>query len=317
MRTKNTTKISFITTFYNETESINGFLDSLLTQSKVPDEIILVDAFSIDGTYQKVKQKIKDLKNNKTKIKLLRMKGNRSIGRNKAISSSINNFIACSDVGCILDRNWLKNITTPFLKSNIDVVAGYYKPVTKSIFEQCLAAYTSVMPDKITKDFLPSSRSVAFRKSAWESVGGYPEELDFCEDLVFAKRMKSSGLKFFVSKKSIVYWPQRKNILQAAKQFYNYANGDGMALYVRHSTPFLYGRYLFALILIFIQQYYLLIILVVLYIFWSISKNYKYVRHIKAFFYLPLLQITSDMSVLLGTTSGALKRLSAKRFNRF
>ena len=33
--------------------------------------------------------------------------------------------------------------------------------------------------------FLPSSRSVAFRKSAWTAIGGYPAWLDYGEDIVF------------------------------------------------------------------------------------------------------------------------------------
>ena len=38
--------------------------------------------------------------------------------------------------------------------------------------------------------FLPSSRSVAFCKTAWEAVGGYPEWLDYSEDLVFDMALK-------------------------------------------------------------------------------------------------------------------------------
>lgn len=316
MKDSNSLKISFITTFFNEVESINDFLDSLFTQIKKADEVILVDAFSTDGTYQKLKKRIERLKKNSDGIKLIRVKGNRSKGRNMAISVSSYNIVACSDVGCILDKNWLKNITAPFKKSEIDVVAGYYKPITNSIFERCLSTYTSVMPDKVTNDFLPSSRSIAFKKTAWEKVGGYPEDLDFCEDLVFAKNMKNLGLKFFVSKKSIVNWPQRNNILQAAKQFYNYAKGDGMAFYIRRNTPFLFGRYIFALLLVFLQQYILLCILFCLYIIWSILKNYAYVRDPKAFIYLPLLQITSDLSILCGMTTGVAKRILAQGFKR-
>ena len=41
--------------------------------------------------------------------------------------------------------------------------------------------------------FLPSSRSVAFRKAAWAAVGGYPEWLDYCEDLVFDLSLRERG----------------------------------------------------------------------------------------------------------------------------
>ena len=35
-------------------------------------------------------------------------------------------------------------------------------------------------------------------------------------------------------------------------------------------------------------------------------KNYKYVKDIRAIFYLPLIQITSDVAVILGTINGLL-----------
>ena len=41
------------------------------------------------------------------------------------------------------------------------------------------------MDDIDPQTFLPSSRSIAFTKEAWAAVGGYPEWLDYCEDLLF------------------------------------------------------------------------------------------------------------------------------------
>jgi len=76
---------------------------------------------------------------------------------------------------------------------------------------------------------LPSSRSIAFKKSAWKKVGGYPENLNYCEDLVFDLKLKKAGLKFAFAPKAIVFWPQKKTLKGAVKQFFNYAVGDGMA----------------------------------------------------------------------------------------
>ena len=48
-------KISFITTLYNEADSVAVFLHTLLKQSRVPDEIIIVDGGSTDGTADIIK----------------------------------------------------------------------------------------------------------------------------------------------------------------------------------------------------------------------------------------------------------------------
>lgn len=309
-------KISFITTVYNEEAAIHTLLDSLFASSKLPEEIVIVDAKSTDNTLNIINEYIKETRS-KVKIILIEKKCNRSQGRNIAIEHATGKIIVTSDVGCILDKKWLENIIEPFEKDSIDVASGYYYPITHSTFEKCLATYTCVMPDNIDENnFLPSSRSVAFTKAVWEEVKGYPENLSTCEDLVFASNLKKANKKFNFVKNAFVYWPQRKNIIEAAKQFFSYALGDGQAHYYRKNTPFLFGRYIIGfLILLFItytQNIYALYIMLLLYVFyllWAISKNYRYVNNWKALFYLPVLQITADICVLSGTIIGYVQSL--------
>lgn len=308
-------KLSLITTVLNEENSIKEFLGSVYRQTKLPDELIIVDGGSTDKTVSNLKYQVSSIKG--IKIRLIVKKGNRSVGRNTAIKNSAGDIIIVTDVGCVLDKNWLRNLVSPFKNQSVDVVAGYYKPKTYSIFEKSLATYTCVMPDRVDpKNFLPSSRSVAFKKEVWKKVSGYPEHLDTCEDLVFDKKLKKLGFKFHFAKNAIVYWPQRKNIFEAFKQFLGYAIGDGQGLYIRPQTPLLLARYLIGTVLIVLyfatKSNFLLSIIYLLfsaYLVWSVWKNYKYVKHLKAFLYLPVLQIVSDAAVLLGMTIGFLKRL--------
>ena len=160
-------KISFITTIFNEELTIKKFLSSLIAQTKFPDEIIIVDGGSTDNTLLVVSQFAFPLSNKK--IKIIQKKGNRSVGRNEAIKNATGDIIVCTDAGNLLDRDWIKNITKPFLNKTIDVVAGYYKGKAKNIFQKCLIPYALVMPDKVEPDnFLPATRSIAFKKSIWK-----------------------------------------------------------------------------------------------------------------------------------------------------
>ena len=104
-------KISFITTVFNEEKTINKFLDSLISQSKLPTEIIIVDGKSNDETIQRIKKYASKFKKKRVVFTLVIKKGNRSIGRNEAIKNATGDLIVCSDAGNILDRNWIKNIT--------------------------------------------------------------------------------------------------------------------------------------------------------------------------------------------------------------
>lgn len=309
-------KISFITTILNEERSINALIDSIISQTREPFEIVIVDAGSTDNTVKIIKEYQKKIRN----LKLIIRKGNRSVGRNEAIKRAVGDVIVATDAGCSLDKNWIKNITKDLKDANVDVVGGYYIPITNSVFERCLAAYTSIMPDKIDiQRFLPSSRSIAFRKSAWSKVGGYPENFRTCEDIIFAKKLKKY-FKITFKENAIVYWPQRENIIEAFKQFFNYALGDGTAHHIRAQTPILYLRYFFGLALLILyfgsnnsMYFFFMIMLLILYIIWAISKNYKYVNALKGLFFLPLLQFVADIAVLLGTSLGLIYSVRISR----
>jgi glycosyltransferase involved in cell wall biosynthesis len=305
-------KIAFITTVFNEEKTILRLLESLVHQSQQPDEIIIVDGGSSDRTLDVIagseaKQSLK--------IKILTKEGNRSVGRNEAIKHSSGDIIACSDAGNILDKDWLKNITAPFIDKSVDVVAGYYKGSAKNVFQKSLIPYVLVMPDKVIPDnFLPAARSVAFRKTIWEKVGGFDEKYSHNEDYVFARQLKKNGAKITFTQNAVVYWFPRNNLRQSFYMFFRFAYGDAEAGILRPKVLFIFLRYfiipaLYILFIILKSNLILntLYLILFLYLFWSIQKNYRYVNDWRAIFILPILQLTADSAVLLGTTLGILK----------
>lgn len=270
-------KIAFVTTVKNDAAGLAMLLDSLAKQTRQPDETIIIDA--------------------------VKTKTNRSQGRNLGIKKAQSEIIAISDAGCRLDRYWLEKITTALEKNSADVVVGNYQPLTKNVFQKCLAVYTCRLAE------LPASRSIAFRKKAWRQVGGYPEALDYCEDLVFAQRLQKAGWRFVRSPEAMVFWPQRENLLQAAQQFFNYASGDSQALYWPHLAKILlvYLRYLGGIWLLYYSWFYCCIV-VLLYCLYAVIKNYHRVKNWRALVYLPVLQITADLAVMCGAFWGIIKR---------
>lgn len=277
-------------------------LESLANQSQQSDEIIIVDGGSSDKTLSLISK-------NKLKIKLFTKKGNRSIGRNEAIKHSTGDIIACSDAGNILDKDWLKNITAPFMDESVDVVAGYYKGSSENVFQKCLIPYVLVMPDKVDPDnFLPSTRSIAFRKEAWKKVGEFDEKYSHNEDYVFSRKLKKGGEKIIFAQNAIVYWLPRNNLRQSFHMFFRFAYGDTQADIFRPKVILLFIRYfigflLLGLYIIFKSTLILdsIFLILILYMFWAIQKNYRYVLDSRALYILPMLQFTSDTAILSGT----------------
>ncbi|MDO8660122.1 MAG: glycosyltransferase [Candidatus Parcubacteria bacterium] len=295
-------RVTFIATVFNEENNIDKLLYSLINQSHEPDEIIIVDG----GSRDKTMSIISDFKFSipKSKVKIILKKGNRSIGRNEAVRQATGDIIVCSDAGCVLDKNWIKNIVEQFNDPKTDVVSGYYKAKTENFFEKCIVPYFLVMEDKINaNDFLPATRSMAFRKSIWKKVGGFDEKLSNNEDYVFARNLKKIKAKIVFQRDAIVHWLPKKNIKEALAAFYRFSLGDAESHIFRPKVFLIFLRYFIAICLLFYSLK-ILLILITFYLFWAIYKNYKYVNDWRAFCFLPIIQIISDLAVMVGTTVG-------------
>lgn len=215
--------ISVVLTVLNEAHSIGRVLDDLRKQEQPADEIIIVDGGSTDGTQAIVRE---------GGGRLIDLTGaNISQGRNRGIAAAHNDLIAVTDAGVRLKPDWLRLIAAPLRAGTADVVAGFFEPDAHSLFELAMSA--TVLPALADVDparFLPSSRSIAFRKKAWRDVGGYPEWLDYCEDLVFDLRLLAAGgVRVVFEPRALVQFRPRANLRTFFRQYYRYARGDGKA----------------------------------------------------------------------------------------
>lgn len=307
------TLISIVITILNEYESLPNLLDSLNNQSLSANEIILVDGGSNDNSLATIKKYQKKY----PRIKLYIHPGNRSKCRNLGVQKSKYSVIAFTDAGCIPDKHWLKNLTAPFSDHGEHVVSGYYRGCSSNSFEKSLIPYVLVMPDRIPKEFFPSTRSMAISKSIFIKSGGFNEELEHNEDFAYANYLHNQGYKFIFKKDAVVEWIPRKDLKSAAWMFFRFALGDIQAEIFRPKVKLLAFRYIGMIYLFFLSIQIPIIwpfffSLIFLYLFWAILKNFKYVKTLGSLFWLPVIQVSSDISILLGSLGGLLYRISMK-----
>jgi glycosyltransferase involved in cell wall biosynthesis len=227
---------ALVTTCYREAEAIDAFIDAVTDQTRQPDRIVIVDAGSDDGTAERVEGRVAA----GAPITLIVEPGaTRAAGRNRAIEAASADLIAVTDVGSRPRPDWFERIIAP-LESNdaADVVAGYYAADPPSPWEAAVAAATVPAAEEVDPDtFLPSARSIAFRRSAWERAGGYPERVWVSEDTAFDLALKAAGARFVFEPAAVVEWRPEAAIGRLFAQFYRYARGDAECrIWFRHYT---------------------------------------------------------------------------------
>lgn len=220
--------VALVVSVLNEGPAVEVLLDSLLAQTRPPDEVVIADGGSRDDTVARVRRRIEA----GAPIRLIERPGsNIAQARNAAIAATDAPVIAVTDCGVRLEPDWLARLVAPFDEPDPPaVVAGFFRPDPKGAFETALGATTLIAEENVRPEtFLPSSRSVAFKRSSWEAAGGYPEWLDHSEDVYFDLRLKERGAVFRFEPRALVHFRPRRSPRAFYRQYFLYARGDGLA----------------------------------------------------------------------------------------
>jgi len=312
-------RVSLIVTVKNEAASIQGLLDSLVAQTRPPDEVVIADGGSTDNTLDIIKAYAARLP-----LRVLVVPdANIAQGRNAAIRAATGEIIACTDGGVRLAAPWLAEIVRPFAQDSPppDVVSGFFQPDPQTIFEMAMGATVLPSLEEIKPaGFLPSSRSVAFTKVAWEWAGGYPEWLDYCEDLIFDFNLRRAGCRFAWAPQAIAYFRPRSSLSAFFRQYYRYARGDGKADLWRKRHAVRYATYLLAPIVFILGFWYkplwlLLLAGAAVYLWppyrrlWPMLAGRSLGDKLQAVLLVPVIRLVGDVAKMLSYPVGVWWRL--------
>ena len=234
--------VSVVVTVRDEAASIEALLASLAAQGHQPDEIVIVDGGSTDATLP-----ILAAWEPRLPLRVLVRPGaNISAGRNAGIAVARGAIVAVTDAGVRLAPDWLSALLAPFeADPATQVVGGFFAPDPRTPFELALGATSlPTLADVRPETFLPSSRSLALRRAAWERVGGYPEWLDYCEDLIFDLKLREACGPFAFVPDALAHFRPRPTLRTFWHQYFRYARGDGKAGLFARRHAIRYATYL-------------------------------------------------------------------------
>lgn len=216
-------KVSVIVPVRDEEHSIRELLDSLLKQTRPPDEIVIADGGSVDATPQIIEEYIQQ----GAPVRLLRagpaLPGR---GRNLGATAATSEWLAFTDAGNSLERDWLEMLVArASQEDSIDIVYGGWAPVTNTFFTEC-AAIAYVPPPAMHDGIVARPRAIAstlLRREAWAAVNGFPEDLRSAEDLLFMERLEAAGYRAVFEPRAQVCWSLRPTLGTTFQRFLVYS----------------------------------------------------------------------------------------------
>ena len=195
-------RVSVVVPARNEAESLPALLESLLQQSRPPDEILVVDAGSTDRTADVARGLARP------DLRVLRIDpAYPGRARNAGIAAATNDWVALVDAGCVADRDWLSTLVAPVGSGAAPaVVFGHYEPHLSNEWDVAQALVTVPPRDPATRGRPPSTASMLIHRSIWRAVGPFREDLRAAEDLIFFRDLAIAGHVTHHAPGAVVRW---------------------------------------------------------------------------------------------------------------
>ena len=225
---------SLVTTCFNEMRSFPRWKANMQAQTRFPDEIVIVDAFSTDGTWEAITDWAKE----DSRITAIQEKGNAAHGRNFAIQNAKYDHVISTDMGVGVVDCFCEELMRPFEENpELKLIIGSSYIDTKTICTLASktewyinnAVVSKRKPGK-SSGSLGGNRASAYVKSIWEECGRLPEDLTFyADDSTLFRQFRQAGYPYAYAPKAKAFWGRPPELKQYWKEAFKYGRGDGEA----------------------------------------------------------------------------------------
>ena len=232
-------RVTVLIAGHNEEDSIERCVQSLLAQSRPPDEIIVVS----DGSTDRMPEKLRQLQE-RGLIKeghCTQVRSGKSAGVNLALGRATGEIVINVDCDCTFDRHALKKIIEPFADPRVGAVAGniIVGNAARSVITrfQAIEYLISISQGKQAADLTDQMTCVsgafgAFRRAALDRVGGL--DAGGGEDLDVTLRLRQAGWRTLFAPESICYTNAPETLAVLVRQRFRWERDAVRLRYRKH-----------------------------------------------------------------------------------
>lgn len=225
--------LSVVIPVLNEANYIAKLLTALNEQTRQPDEIIVADAGSTDGTVEIAKQhgaKVVD-------------GGLPAAGRNLGAKAATSNLILFLDADVLPTPHFIETLVSEFYRKNLDAATCFMEAISENAIDQLLHQATNayLMATQKVRPHAPGFAILIWR-DLHQTIGGFDEALALAEDHDYVERASKHGRFRVLRHVSIPVSVRRLNKegLMALAVKYLWSEAHVLTGNPMYSTPFDY-----------------------------------------------------------------------------
>ena len=174
----------------NEIAYLPKLLDALVVQTWLPDEVIVADAGSKDGTAELAQSR---------SVRVVRG-GMPAVGRNAGARSAKGDLLLFLDADVLPPPDFIARVTEEFERKELDVATCFIAALDENPPDRMICLGTNLY-FRIIQPASPHAPGfcILSKRIAHEKMGGFDESLALSEDIDYARRAKRNGKFGFLS----------------------------------------------------------------------------------------------------------------------
>jgi len=230
-------RVSVILLTKNSALTVQKSIESILLQTHRPDEVVVIDGNSCDGTLELVK---------KYPVKLVTEPGlGFGYARNLGVKNASGDIVFFLDSDCYAEPYWIEN-ALHHLNSNLEIVGVTGQTRlwnTESAIARFLAHVggRTSMPHERRFVKIAPTMNLALRREVIDDVGGFDETMIRCEDTDLTYKI-SQKHKILYAPNVMIWFRGSSNLAVASRKCVRHFIGVGQ-LFAKHGVKSSFVRF--------------------------------------------------------------------------